>query len=588
MPLTLTSIVLTCITTSHTLDHVNSTLVEYSGTVRDPTQGVFEQFEGIKIGCTMTLSLLERHVLHLLDAAGSEMPLKAQKASRTDKLKALYKESDMKVLFGQLKDYNALLNTMLNQLHSNKQDRMIDMMTNQEQTLGTMLQAQDSLRRFLENGPVGKETDAASILSSTTSVTAFDFDSIIKATAVYKRVVSSVPPDRLREPHQPSAASHNEIEDASRNQSLPDLPAHNRTRSASQGRINMQHKFGDFIEYKPDTTPTNELRRRSYRSVRKDNPLNPPVEDRARSASPKRIKQKVTEKLMQRQREEAIEYEPETKSRGDRRRSSRFTRKDDLLDVPVEDRTRSASQDRIKQKVMEKLMQRQLEAPIKYEPDTETTNERRPHSSCSTRKNDLDNATGSTMTYAFDTIPKVDLNNPKLLQTIEDSIRLLILPELTQSTNAQPRSSDVLFTDNELDQGTPRTLTRGESLQSRSSKNKESYRLAKTATADNAGGELTVAALRYHDSQYNISRERRKKRKETRSPIVLESTSSSCSLTTEHTVGVYSISTKAKMAARAAAGMEGTRPNCQKSYRKQDIPPMPWTAEWSKNRITRI
>ncbi|CAD0097344.1 unnamed protein product [Aureobasidium mustum] len=193
MPLTLTSIVLTCNTTSSTLNKVDSTLAEYSGTARDLTQELFEQFDGIKIGCTMTLSLLERHVSDLLDTASSEMPLKAQKASRTDNLKALYNESDMKELFGQLKDYNALLNTILNQLLSDKQNTMIDMMTNQEKTLKTMFQAQNSLRRFLHDGPVDKETDTASILSSTTSgtaLTAFDFDSIIKSTAVYKRCMN--------------------------------------------------------------------------------------------------------------------------------------------------------------------------------------------------------------------------------------------------------------------------------------------------------------------------------------------------------------------------------------------------------------
>lgn len=113
MTLTLTSIVSTCNANSSVLDQVDSTLAEYAGIGRDE---LCEQFDGIKIGCIMTLSLLEKHVTHPIDTAGSEMPLKAQKASRTDKLKAFYNESDMKELFGQLKDYNALLNTILNQL----------------------------------------------------------------------------------------------------------------------------------------------------------------------------------------------------------------------------------------------------------------------------------------------------------------------------------------------------------------------------------------------------------------------------------------------------------------------------------------
>ncbi|KAH0337686.1 hypothetical protein KCU81_g7952, partial [Aureobasidium melanogenum] len=190
MPLTLMSIVLTCNTTSSTLSQVDFTLTEYSGIAKDQ---FYEQFDGLKIACTIILSLLEKHVSDLLDTAASEMPLKAQKTSRKDKLKALYNEYEMERLFAQLKDHNALLNTMLNQLLSHNQNRMIDMMTNQEKTLESMLEAQASLRRFLQHGPVDKETDTASILSSTTSgtaLTAFDFDSIIKSTAVYKHCMN--------------------------------------------------------------------------------------------------------------------------------------------------------------------------------------------------------------------------------------------------------------------------------------------------------------------------------------------------------------------------------------------------------------
>lgn len=116
MPLTLSSIVMTCNTTSSTLKQVNSTLENHPGALREPYQELFEQFDGIKIGCTMTLSLLEKHVADMLDIGDSDVPLKAQMTSKTDKLKALYNESDMKELFGQLKDYNALLNTILNHL----------------------------------------------------------------------------------------------------------------------------------------------------------------------------------------------------------------------------------------------------------------------------------------------------------------------------------------------------------------------------------------------------------------------------------------------------------------------------------------
>jgi hypothetical protein len=116
MPLTLSSIVLTCNTTRSTLKQVNLTLANLSGTLKDFHLELLEQYDGIKIGCIMTLSLLEKHVSDLLDVGDSNIPLKAQKTSRTDKLKALYNESDMKELFGQLKDHNAMLVTILNHL----------------------------------------------------------------------------------------------------------------------------------------------------------------------------------------------------------------------------------------------------------------------------------------------------------------------------------------------------------------------------------------------------------------------------------------------------------------------------------------
>ncbi|KAG9664808.1 hypothetical protein KCU64_g416, partial [Aureobasidium melanogenum] len=382
MPLTLMSIVLT-------LSQVDFTLAEYSGTAKDQ---FYEQFDGIKIACTMILSLLEKHVSDLLDTAGSEMPLKAQKTSRKDKLKALYNESEMEGLFVQLKDHNALLNTMFNQLHSDNQNRMIDMMTNQEKTLKSMLEAQNSLRRFLHDGPVDKEIDTASILSSTTSVTAltaFEFDSIIKATAVYKRCTSRMPPHSVSEPSQISAMSYDVSEDASRSQSPVDLAPHGRPRSANHEPINVQHQHGDSIEYEPDITPRDERRRRSFNTVRKD----------------------------------------------------------DLLGLHVEDQARSASHERIKQKTIEMLIQCQREGPVEYEPDTEN------------------------LSYASGNTSKVALNNPKLLQMVDDT---------------------------------------------------DSYRIKEASTADVDCDMLTAATLRYHDAQDNISREHRKKRKEARSPRAFE------------------------------------------------------------------
>jgi hypothetical protein len=116
MPMTLSSMVLTCNTTSSTLNQVNLTLANYHGTLEDSYGELFDQFDGIKLGCAVTLSLLEKYVSDLLSIRNSDVPLRAQKTSVTDKLKALYNESDMKELFKQLNVYITLLNTIQNHL----------------------------------------------------------------------------------------------------------------------------------------------------------------------------------------------------------------------------------------------------------------------------------------------------------------------------------------------------------------------------------------------------------------------------------------------------------------------------------------
>jgi hypothetical protein len=74
------------------MKQVNVALINYSVTLADFHQELLDQFEGIQIGLVVALSLLETHVSDLLDIAECDMPLKAQKTSRTDKLEALYNE----------------------------------------------------------------------------------------------------------------------------------------------------------------------------------------------------------------------------------------------------------------------------------------------------------------------------------------------------------------------------------------------------------------------------------------------------------------------------------------------------------------
>jgi len=74
-----------------------------------------------------------------------------------------------------------------------KQDKMMDMMANQEKTLQNMLRARGSFRRYLQDAKVPLDSEVASILTASTgstTLTAFDFDSIIMRTSVYKRCLA--------------------------------------------------------------------------------------------------------------------------------------------------------------------------------------------------------------------------------------------------------------------------------------------------------------------------------------------------------------------------------------------------------------
>ncbi|CAD0096515.1 unnamed protein product [Aureobasidium vineae] len=116
MPMTLTSIVANCNIIRFTLNQVDSALAKNFQPTGDWYEELVEQSDGIKIGCTGTLSMLENHVTDLLNVAGLDVSLKVQKVSRVDKSKALYNESEMKELFEQLKNYITLLNTILSNM----------------------------------------------------------------------------------------------------------------------------------------------------------------------------------------------------------------------------------------------------------------------------------------------------------------------------------------------------------------------------------------------------------------------------------------------------------------------------------------
>lgn len=112
-------------------------------------------------------------------------------------------------------------------------------------------------------------------------------------------------------------------------------------------------------------------------------------------------------------------------------------------------RTRSLSQERIAQKVMQRLASSGLGKPIQYsysgveyEPDNKPKMQRRRRSSrhAAETSEDVASLDSSQLSSQFthsqtsyrSANSKVSLNNPKLLQVVEDTVRRIILPELHQ------------------------------------------------------------------------------------------------------------------------------------------------------------
>ncbi|KAF1354667.1 hypothetical protein BDV97DRAFT_395090 [Delphinella strobiligena] len=306
---------------------------------------------------------------------------------------------------------------------------------------------------------------------------------------------------------------------------------------------------------------------------------------------------------------------------------------DEHLQAPdARERSRSISRERITQKVMEKLKQR-AEKPVEYEPDNKPTKERRRRSSrthhgevsvTNTESSVVSSSlTPSQTSYRSGATSKVSLNNPRLLEMVEDTVRRLILPEIDQLKNEKRvrrnlrdlddnrresygESRDSYSEDmsrrlsksssspnmtskpkvvlNRYDDNPGEVLSRGDSerkksrrssrepvprserSERRSSKSerersvneesKESHRLRDAAAAGVAGGILTAAALRHHDSRDGESREKCRKRRSSKSR---DSRSRSASIAE----------------------------NNEEVHRKEDIPPMPFASAINESDVTR-
>lgn len=315
------------------------------------------------------------------------------------------------------------------------------------------------------------------------------------------------------------------------------------------------------------------------------------------------------------------------------------------LNAPARTRSRSLSRERITQKVMEKLAAKPLESSskhrrnrdgaVEYEPETKPTKEKRRRSSrtysetVSPESSLLSSNVAPSQTSYRSGTSKVSLNNPKLLEMVEDTVRRLILPEISQMKSEQKANRNLRDFDDgrrtstidrdsysedlgrrlSKSSSTPNIaskpkvvlnrygddpgeiLSRGDSerrphrssrestpLAERShnrdrrsskdsiveeetttKKSKDGHHLRDAAAGGIVGGILTAAALRHHDSQGSVNREKRKKRSKSQSR------------------GSRS---------RSASIAETEETYRKDDTRKEDIPPMPFGGH-NDSEITR-
>lgn len=340
-----------------------------------------------------------------------------------------------------------------------------------------------------------------------------------------------------------------------------------------------------MLEGEPVILSPERVRRRSRSSEREEvetDLLKAPSRRRSRSLSRERITQKATQKVMEKLKDRPADAR--TKSRSSTRKVSREEAIIDEMRSPKRKTTKGREDD-----VFSGTESSMLSSNV----------HRRSGDSHSIRSGSAISGTSS-------------INNPKLLQTVEDAIRRLILPELnalkeeqktqknrekfervTRDSMASASSREDLRkrlskTSSAPDVKKPKvTLSRhgedkevilsGDSVKSRSSRRssresvdglreeershrrssgekKHRHRTRDVVAAGLVGSALTAAALKHHDSSPSIGKERRKRR-----------------------------SSHSKSRSRTASISE----SIEDSYRKEDIPPLPMRSEMNASELTR-
>ena len=347
---------------------------------------------------------------------------------------------------------------------SDKQDKMIDMMTNQEKTLESMFQAQDSLRRYLRNAenPLEHDGDTASIFTSTThatALTAFDFDSVIKATAVYQRCMRRRGNDNgllalgssvihMTYSSDIRGAVMEAERDSAYGTSVGETAAEEDVKwqefceaGFSEHSTRNSITSDDVRTWSPGSSPSDL----SASTVRWGD-----AATNHRRMPPTRLSDKATSPHGRTVRLSHIHERLET--------HAKFS--DSMNKGVVHNQARNANYERIKQKLIGKLIQRQRETPVEYELETREHKDRNRRSSSPTRGDTLASVPGPsrlTLGGTPDSIPHgptsisdIDIDNPFL--AAEDTTSSPDLPQIDVSEKDQRHFSQDTHTDHEREQ----------------------------------------------------------------------------------------------------------------------------------------
>ncbi|KAI4641452.1 uncharacterized protein J4E79_011659 [Alternaria viburni] len=168
----------------------------------------------------------------------------------------------------------------------------------------------------------------------------------------------------------------------------------------------------------------------------------------------------------------------------------------DTLKAPRHHRSRSLSKDRITQRVMEKLAQQAAEggaARSKHSSSKSRDTSRRredelasPRKSHRRRSKDVEQASGTESSYLSSNADRrshvsgtSSINNPKLLATVEDAIKRLILPELNalKEENRTSRNMD------KFDRANRDSIATFETVESAGSRDPSRRRVSKSSSA---------------------------------------------------------------------------------------------------------